>query len=142
MARDGRLRDTMILDQLIRLAQTGAEPYPRGLDEVAHEYAGLTVDKDDPCRRRYAEPLGTDWRNVDRGFSEYAIGDAIATIGAYHRMVEAATDLQRAHADLYDLSFARRWGPRRCSAGVSSISTFPMSRECLCTYGGSSAGRW
>jgi hypothetical protein len=90
---EGRLHDTMLLDQLIRLAESDAHPMPRDLGVVAREYAGVEVDKSDPYRRRYGEILGRDWAGVERGFFTYAIGDPIATLAAFEVMHPRATRL-------------------------------------------------
>ena len=90
---EGRLHDTMILDQLIRLAEADAHPRPRDLGVVAREYAGVEVDKSDPYRLRYAEVIGRDWATVERGFFIYAIRDAIATLAAFEAMCPRAIHL-------------------------------------------------
>jgi 3'-5' exonuclease len=97
-----RMRDTMIQDQLIRLARHDTHPRPRNLAEVAMEYAGLAVDKSDPYRLRYAEIIGADWSTVDPGFFNYAIKDPIVTWAAYQAMVGESIDLMEAHG--YDSS--------------------------------------
>ena len=92
-----RMHDAMLLDELIRLARNDAHPRPRNLAEVAAEYAGLEVDKDDPFRLRYDEIIGKDWQGVGRGFFEYAIKDPIATLAAYAEMRRVATELMKAY---------------------------------------------
>jgi hypothetical protein len=96
-ADEDRLHDTMILDQLIRLARHDTYPRPRDLGEVAAEYAGLEVDKEDPYRLRYAEIIGVDWAAVDRGFFEYAIKVAIATHAVYRVARTEAIRLMEKH---------------------------------------------
>ena len=86
IAEADRMHDTMLLDELIRLARTDAYPRPRDLGVVALEYAGLEIDKDDPYRLRYAEIIGRDWATVERGFFDYAVKDPIATLAAYRAM--------------------------------------------------------
>src|SRR5262249_33767316 len=83
VAADGKLHDSMLLDVLLRLARDDVYPTPRDLGTVAREYAGLSIDKDDPCRTRYGEILGADWAGLEEGFVEYAIKDAIATRRTY-----------------------------------------------------------
>jgi hypothetical protein len=102
IADGDRMHDTMILDQLIRLARDDAHPRPRNLAQVAMDYAGLIVDKSDPFRMRYASIIGLDWADVDPGFFTYAIKDPIATWAAYQAMVGQAIDLMEAHG--YDPS--------------------------------------
>jgi hypothetical protein len=83
MTGDGRLCCTMLLDCLIRLARTDAEPTNRDLGTVAAEYCGLKIDKSDPYRMRYGELIGIPsaaWRTTDPGFWAYAVKDPIATL--------------------------------------------------------------
>jgi hypothetical protein len=96
-ADEDRLHDTMILDQLIRLARHDAYPRQRNLGEVAAEYAGLEVDKADPYRMRYAEVIDVDWSAVDRGFFDYAIRDAIVTHAVYQVARTEAIGLMEKH---------------------------------------------
>ena len=60
IADEGRIHDAMILDQLISLAESDAYPRNRNLGLVAKFRAGMTIDKDDPYRLRYAELLHKD----------------------------------------------------------------------------------
>ena len=84
----GRLHDTMLLDALLRLSQTGDRPHNRDLGTVAAEYTNVVVDKEDPYRLRFGELLDRDWSTVDRGFFEYAVADAIATWKVFQRLGE------------------------------------------------------
>ena len=93
----GRMHDTMLLDELIRLARTDAYPRPRNLAEVAGEYAGLVISKEDPYRLRYGEIIGADWDGVEEGFFTYAIKDPIATLAAYAAMRPQAIKLMETH---------------------------------------------
>jgi hypothetical protein len=93
IAGDGRLRDSMLLDMLLRLARDDSYPNPRGLDEVAGEYAGLEITKDDPYRLRYGEIIGQDWSVIDTGFFDYVIKDAIVTRAAYVEIRKQAEQL-------------------------------------------------
>ena len=97
VVEDGRMHDTMLLDQLIYLARNDAHPHPRDLGEIAREYAGLQLDKSDPYRLRYGEIIGRDWTGVERGFFDYAIKDPIATLATYLAMSEGAANLMEAH---------------------------------------------
>jgi hypothetical protein len=104
-----RVHDTMHLDGLIRLGRTDADPRYRDLAVVAGEYAGHTLDKDDPYRRRYGEIKGRDWATVERGFFEYAVKDVIATQAAYRAMSVEAAGIMAAHG-LDPVEVARRHG--------------------------------
>lgn len=79
VADQGRLHDTMILDALIRLGKDDSYPINRDLGSLAKAYLGLSIDKDDPYRLRYAELLDRPWELADPGFFTYAIKDAIVT---------------------------------------------------------------
>jgi hypothetical protein len=129
---DGRLRDTMILDMLVRLAGGrdskawgatgfGARIYPRNLAEVAAEYTLFQVDKQDPYRMRFAELLGLSERHfhrVDSGFFEYALRDVQATHELYPALVDRARELMVEYgfdesAERFDIrpGAVRQFGP-------------------------------
>ena len=110
MAGDNRLRDTMLLDMLLRLGRDGDGSAPRDLGTVASEHANLDLDKDDPFRTRYAEIRGQPLTKVKRRFLSYAIKDAVATIRAYAALFRAAEGLMQQHVELYDSQFAARYG--------------------------------
>ena len=110
MAKAGRLRDSMLLDQLVNLGRSGAQPVPRDLGKVATEWAGLQIDKTDPYRKRYAEILGMPLDQVEGGFLDYAVKDAVATIHTYAGLAHAAQNLMERHGDLYDSTLAERYG--------------------------------
>lgn len=93
VATDRRLHDPMILDQLLRLAESDAFPAPRDLSAVARDTTGVEVDKTDPYRFRYAEIIGRDWDGLEPGFFEYAVKDAIVTLPAYLALRDRATAL-------------------------------------------------
>ncbi len=82
----GRLHDTMLLDALIRLAETGDRPFGRNLDVVATNYLGFGVNKADPYRLRYGELIDREWSGLEPGFFRYAIKDAIVTWLLYDRL--------------------------------------------------------
>lgn len=93
-----RVHDTMLLDQLVRIAR-GDSYHHRNLSEVAAEWAGMGVDKTDPYRRRFGELIGreTEWSNADPGFFRYACRDTAATLRAYLALArEAVRQAERA----------------------------------------------
>jgi hypothetical protein len=108
---EGRVLDTMLLDQLLQLATgefrkvAGARKgdvkvYPGRLDEVLADYTALRVDKDDPYRLRFGELVGLprkQWDGVDPGFFDYAIGDAVAVHRLYPALAYEATRLMHEH---------------------------------------------
>ena len=86
LAETGQFHDTMLLDGLVSIAETG-KPGERNLAEVANRWAGITeLDKSDPYRLRFGELLDQNWRRVDRGFFEYAAMDPIATWHTWPRL--------------------------------------------------------
>lgn len=106
---EDRLHDTMILDGLLRLAQSDAYPRPRDLGTLSSAYADLTIDKADPCRMRYGSILGRPWEEVERCFFDYAVSDAIVTFRVWEeltRRVSQCLDAYSVPRDAID-----RWGP-------------------------------
>ena len=129
IADDDRMHDTMLLDQLIRLARDDAYPRPRNLAEVAREYAGLVVDKTDPFRLRYGEIIGHEWSLLDPGFFNYAIKDPIVTLAAYQTMADEAANLMENHApDLTD-ALDRFWVLSEAIQVKASITLAAIGRR-------------
>lgn len=91
LIKGGRLRDTMYLDMLLRLAIGSGgisfdDPlFPRNLGLLSKVYGkdlGLLdlVDKESPYRLRFSEISNvSDWSTVDPGFFEYAALDSLVT---------------------------------------------------------------
>jgi DNA polymerase I-like protein with 3'-5' exonuclease and polymerase domains len=96
IAEQNRLHDSMYLDMLVRLARDDSYPDPRDLGSVARHYAGLEITKDDPYRMRYAEIIGKDWDEVEEGFFQYGIKDAIVTRPTYLAIRKQALALAEA----------------------------------------------
>ena len=88
-----RMRDTMILDQLIELARRDADPRPRSLADMGRAYARIEISKEDPFRMRFGELIGVDRDQVEEGFFDYAIKDAIVTLRAFRPMLLEAQRL-------------------------------------------------
>jgi DNA polymerase I-like protein with 3'-5' exonuclease and polymerase domains len=82
-ADDNRLHDSMVLDMLTLLAESDAYPRPRSLGELASEYAGVILDKEDPHRERFGELIGQNWDTAEAGFFTYAAKDTVATSLVY-----------------------------------------------------------
>jgi hypothetical protein len=105
-----RLSDTMLLDQLVRLAYGSPHPVPRNLGAVAARWAGISdLDKTDPWRLRYGETIGVPWRGIDRAAWHYAAKDAIATRLAFVELRSAARKLSQRHA--VDAAALDEYGP-------------------------------
>lgn len=131
--RENRLHDSMILDQLIRLAEGRTERVkdkdtvlPRDLATVCAEYSFLRISKDDPHRGRYGEIIRKDWADVDEEFFVYAIKDAIATYRAYLGMRDRAEQLMREHGYDPDLNPAEPHAIR-----PDSVKTFGLLTEAV-----------
>jgi DNA polymerase family A len=106
-----RLRDTMMLDMLIRLASgfgKSPEIVPRGLGEIALTFTKLQLHKDNPFRLRFHELIGADWSTADPAFFEYALADAIATARVYTVLQREATRLMREYG--FDPQTKQRFG--------------------------------
>ncbi len=133
MARGHQLRDTMLLDSLLRLAQKGDRPVPRDLGTLAEEYAEIVLDKNDPYRQRYGEIQGQLLAQVEPGFLSYAIKDAIATIYVYAGLFVPAQDVMEAHCDLYDPALAANFGLLTEQVQVqAAIALAAISHNGLC----------
>lgn len=98
LALEDKLHDSMILDMLLRLGESDAFPVPRSLKDVAAEYAGIKLNKQDPYRLRFGEIVGMALEDVELGFFEYAAADPLATLHAYAELVERAEWLLREEA--------------------------------------------
>jgi hypothetical protein len=90
---DRRAHDSMLMDQLLRIARGDTDVSRRDVAEVAREYAGVELDKSDPYRLRYGELIGRDWAGAEEGFFTYAAKDAVAPLAAYEAMLPAARRL-------------------------------------------------
>lgn len=104
-SQTGKLHCSMLLDGLIRLAEGRGEIgeddkfYLRGLGDVALEYTGLQLDKQDPYRKKYGEIIGKKFSEVsDKGFWEYGAKDAYAQAHTWQRMYPKACKLARRFA--------------------------------------------
>lgn len=114
IAGGSRLVCTLLLDQLIRLADRDAEPVASDLAVVAEAYCGLQLQKNDPYRVRYGELIGlspADWPTVDPGFWYYAAKDPIATLLVAKRQFQLARQLIEPHQEQLLPNAVRRFGP-------------------------------
>jgi hypothetical protein len=100
----GQLHDSMILDMLLQLA-TGEyrydskdKVYPSNLGDLADEWLGEHLNKEDPYRMRYGELLGLTPAVIeqgDPGFIAYALKDVIATALVYRQQYAKAVALMK-----------------------------------------------
>ena len=112
MAEGNQLHDTMLLDELVRLAVDGTTPIPRNLAQVAQDWAGISdLNKDDPYRKRYGEIIGKPWGSVEGEFFEYAAKDPLATFLAYCELKARATALTLSASAYTWADCANRFGP-------------------------------
>jgi hypothetical protein len=117
MLTEGRMHDTMLLDQLLQLATEDTQELPRRNLAVVAQSVGLQLDldKSDPFRLRYGELIDADWNRVEEGFWEYAIRDAWATQLVWGRLYRQATRLYEQARSLHPGWTYRQaiatWGP-------------------------------
>lgn len=110
IADRGGFVDTMLLDELIRLARYDAYPSPRNLSVVASEYAGISeINKEDPWRMRYGELIDVPPGRWPIEAQEYAVKDAIVTILAYNGMLPEA--IERSERAEVSEETRKQWGP-------------------------------
>jgi hypothetical protein len=117
----GRVRDSMLLDMLVRLAEgtTGQESIPpRSLEKLAREFTTLEKRGDDPYRLRYGEVVGRAFASVDPGFLHYASHDPVVTLRAYLHLHDRAVALMQMHG----------FSPRRRRGRPSDISPDALRR--------------
>ncbi len=92
---EGRLRDGMLLDMLIRLA-TGDDNnfFRRSLKKVVKDYLGEEMAKDEEVRTGFGEYRGLPLDAIPLGSREYAALDSIMTWRLAEKMIDVASDLQ------------------------------------------------
>lgn len=100
---EGRLHCSMILDKLVRIADSSVASDHRGfvknrnLSEVSRTLSHVRPDKEDPYRMRFGELKGLDktaFQSVDEGFFKYAAEDVIAVWTIYPELVSHAENLR------------------------------------------------
>lgn len=103
---DGRLHDTVQLDQLVSLSQ-GVYDYqgpvppermvPRGLANIAAKRLGLDVSKENAVRLTFAQFKDAD--SLPEDWAKYSIYDAVVTLDIYRRLRDMApgTDLSESY---------------------------------------------
>lgn len=109
IADSGRLHDTMLLDQLVRIgegqgAQGKGGTHRRNLGVLAEAVGSpfaADVDKESQFRKRFGELLEMHWSLADPGFFEYAVRDAQAVWDIYHRLVARAEAVVRPFEDAF-----------------------------------------
>lgn len=137
IAASGRLHDTMILDQLIRLGSEGVRNLPpRNLGVLSKEYLKTSaVNKEDPYRLRYHEIKNRNFTSVDKGFFDYAIRDAYATSRIWRKLYEKSLYMmKRVQAsgakDLKIKDVLEQYGPLTESLQVrGAIALFQAGRN-------------
>ena len=84
----GRVHDTMILAALVTLAQSDNDRM-LSLADATKRWCGYALEKD-VYRLRYSEIRNVPWNEVEHGFFEYAVSDAIATWQLFTKITHAA----------------------------------------------------
>jgi hypothetical protein len=132
-AVQNQLGDSMILDQLIRLATTGEFPSQNDLAVVADTWCGIKeVDKSSPYRLRYGEIIDKDWTTVEEGYFHYAAKDAIATALIYQALKKRAMELAGNRINDCWPNAIKRFGPLteavqiRGAIGLASVERLGM----------------
>ena len=98
VADDDRMTDTMLLDQLVRIAYGSVDCSQRSLDRLASHYLDLVeIDKQHPWRRRFGEIIDADWSTVPNDAWEYAAGDAVVTRDIFRVLRDKQRRLVRQH---------------------------------------------
>lgn len=123
---EDRLSDTMLLDQLVCIAE-GKYVAPRNLADLAHELLEVEVNKDDPWRLKYGELIGQDWLKVDEAAWLYAATDAVVTRDIYIKLREQAVALSVAGSP---------YGPLTIRLQVkAAIALAAVTRRGMCING-------
>jgi DNA polymerase I-like protein with 3'-5' exonuclease and polymerase domains len=91
----GKLHDTMLLHALITLALSDDDTMS-SLADLASKLLGIQLDKDS-YRTRYSETLGQDWQQLDVGFFQYAVADAIVTWQLFCKLTHQASSICQQH---------------------------------------------
>lgn len=92
---EGRLRDGMLLDMLIRLADGRDDNFfRRSLKVLVKEYLGVELTKDHDVRTGFGEFIGKPLSEIPLGSREYAAEDAIQTYRLYTAQEAICCSLQ------------------------------------------------
>jgi hypothetical protein len=105
----GRFHDTMLLDQLVRIADGRTDVSRRSLERLGADYQ-VTITKDFylpdapevKLQVRYKELIGreAEWPSLPKEWFEYPAQDALATLKLYFRLCDRArTHMRRAFPD-------------------------------------------
>ncbi|MCA9169689.1 MAG: hypothetical protein KDB23_18575, partial [Planctomycetales bacterium] len=91
----GRWHDTMLLGSLVGIAESDRDDQ-LNLEAASERWLGCAgVDKGSGYRTRYSELLGVSWADVDPGFFQYAVSDAIVTWRLYMCLRKIADQIVR-----------------------------------------------
>ena len=94
---NNKLTDTMLMDQLCRIAYGSRDPTYRNLGALAERYCEIFIDKEDPYRMRFGETIGNDWRTFPAEAWQYAAKDAIVTRLVFTELRDRSRKLVRQH---------------------------------------------
>jgi len=115
----GRVHDTMILAALVTLAQSDNDRM-LSLGDATQRWCGYTLEKD-VYRLRYAEILNVPWNEVEHGFFEYAVADAIATWQLFTKLTHAAKAICEQHSLPRNHGFLTESVQVKAAIGLSRI---------------------
>ena len=90
-----RVHDTMLLAALLSLAERDCDLTP-GLKDASQEHLGVVLEKD-IYRHRFNELRNKSWADVDVGFFQYAVKDAIATWFLFTVLTHKANEICQEH---------------------------------------------
>ncbi len=98
-----RVHDTMLLAALVSLAERDCDIIP-GLKDACEEHLGVVLEKD-KYRHRFNEIRNKSWTDVDVGFFQYAVKDAVATWFLFTVLTHKANEICHEHGVADDHGF-------------------------------------
>ena len=120
-----RAHDTMLLSVLISLAQNDCDLSP-SLESACDEHLGVVLEKDD-YRLRFHELKDTAWSDVDVGFFQYAVKDAIATWFLFAALTDVANEICQKHGVTDEFGILTESIQVKAAIGLDRITRNGMS---------------
>lgn len=106
-----RLRDVLILHQLLRLAQADEQPVMSDFVNIVRLQTSVELDPVSRYATRWAEVLQLPLGALEEGLQSAAVREAIVCVFVYEKMVETALELMDKHATEMMPDALRRYGP-------------------------------
>jgi DNA polymerase I-like protein with 3'-5' exonuclease and polymerase domains len=122
---ENRVHDTMLLAVLISLAQNDCDLRP-SLESACDEHLGVVLEKDE-YRLRFNELKDTAWSDVDVGFFQYAVKDAIATWFLFAVLTHMANEICQKHGVTDEFGFLTESIQVKAAIGLDRITRNGMS---------------